>query len=85
IKRSRDSLISKLASAQIPSKVMEPQHFINILNGFLNPDRNEQPILEYNDLKPISDQIISSETVFLPEQSGITIVHKDQKYSLLPY
>ncbi|MFK7256833.1 type IV secretion system protein TraC [Acinetobacter baumannii] len=85
IKRSRDSLISKLASAQIPAKVMEPQHFINILNGFLNPDKEEQPILEYSEYKPISDQIISSETVFLPEQSGITVVHKDQKYSLLPY
>lgn len=85
ITRSRSKLISTLSSAKIPSKNMEPSHFINLLNGFINPDQNEQPILEYNENEFICNQIVSSETVILPEQSGCTIVHKDQKYSVLPF
>lgn len=85
IKRNRSSLISTLSSAKIPAKSMEPEHFINLLNAFVNPDQKEQPILEYNENEFISNQIVSSETVILPEQSGCTIVHKDQKYSVLPF
>lgn len=85
LQRNRSSLISTLSSARIPSKSMEPEHFINLLNAFVNPDQAEQPILEYNDNEFISNQIVSSETLIMPEQSGCTIVHKDQKYSLLPF
>lgn len=85
MQRTKGAMISTLATARIPAKNFAPSHFINIMNGILNPKQGEQPALEYDEDNFINSQIVSPETAFLPEAGGATIVHGDEKYSMIPF
>lgn len=85
LERTRKNFISSLSSAGIPSKSLEPDHFLNIMNGLLNPSKERHPYIEYNDENLIREQIMSSETLTQIAASGATITHKECEYSVLPY
>lgn len=85
MQRTKGAMISTLATAKIPAKNFHPNHFINIMNGIFNPKLGEQPPLHYDEENFLNEQLVSAETVFLPSAAGATIVHGEEKFSMLPF
>jgi conjugal transfer ATP-binding protein TraC len=85
LQRLKGAFISTLSTAKIPAKNFTPNHFINIMNGILNPSTKIQPHLEYDEDNLIANQIVSRDTSLLLGASGATLSHDDEHYSILPF
>jgi len=83
--RVRDSTIGLLRSAKIYAQNMKPERFINMMNGMLNPSREPQTHLHYDDNNLINNQIVDADTMALFNSGASTLIHKDEAYSLLPF
>lgn len=83
--RISDSAIGTLRSAGIFSKRMEPDLFINIMNGLINPSKSPQPRLYYDDNILISKQIVDDDTLALFGSGVSSLIHKNEAFSVLPY
>jgi conjugal transfer ATP-binding protein TraC len=84
--RARDATIGTLRSAKIYSENMEPEVFINIMNGMLNPCSSDEEIhLDYDENNLINSQIIDKDTMALFGSGASSLIHKEAHYSILPY
>ena len=83
--RTRESTIGTLRSSKIHSQNMEPDLFINIMNGLLNPSKDPQSRLHYDDNNLLGSQIVDDDTMALFDSGASTIIHNDEPFSVLPY
>ncbi|HGS5470894.1 TPA: type IV secretion system protein TraC [Vibrio parahaemolyticus] len=83
--RTREAAIGTLRSAKIYSQNMNPDLFINIMNGLLNPSKDEQPRLYYDDNNLIASQMVDQDTMALFDSGASSLIHKDEAFSILPY
>lgn len=85
LERTRDSYLGILRSAQIHAEVMQPQRFVNLLSGIVNPSEDEPPYLSYDPLNPLNTQIVDPDTALLLGPGASSLVHQGVPYSLLSY
>lgn len=85
LKRTRSAFIGTLKSARIECENLNPEFFINLMNGIFNPSQKEQPYLRYNPHQLISKQIVDEDTALLFDSGVSTIIHKEESFSLLSY
>lgn len=83
--RTREAIIGTLTSAGVHSVSMDAERLINVTSGILNPSRDAQPYLHYDDQNLISRQAVDPDTVFLPGSGISSLVHKEQAFSLIPF
>lgn len=83
--RTRESAIGTLRSAKIYAMDMPPELFINLMNGLLNPSREAQPTLHYDDNTLISRQMIDEDTMALFDSGASSLIHNGEAYSVLAY
>ena len=82
---SNKQIAGALRSAGIASMPLEPELFINLLSGVLNPSEAPAPNILYNENDLLNHQILDADTAFLAGSHGSTIRHSDESYSLLPF
>ena len=82
---SKARIAGALRGAGIASIDLQPEFFINLLSGVLNPSESTPPKLLYNENDLINDQILDADTAFLAGSHGSTIRHADASYSVLPF
>jgi conjugal transfer ATP-binding protein TraC len=85
LRRTKEATIGTLRSASISAKNMEPDLFINILNGVMNPSKDRVPNLYYDKNKLIKDQIFDSDTSIYFDSGVSSVTHKDESFSIIPY
>lgn len=85
LNRTRLSMQSSLRSARITSENLDPERFINIMNGFLNPLADRQPSLEYNDNELINRQVVDQDTAILFDSGASSLIHQGEAYSVIPF
>jgi conjugal transfer ATP-binding protein TraC len=85
LKRMREAVSGTLRSAHIHAQSMGPSRFINLMNGILNPSKEPQPVLEYDDNHLINTQMVDDDTMALFGSGASSLVHKGEPYSILPY
>jgi len=83
--RTREAIIGTLTSANINSVPMSAERLINMVSGALNPSREAQPWIRYDDNNPINEQMVDPDTVFLPGSGTSSLIHKGQAFSVMPY
>lgn len=83
--RSIESTIGTLRSAGMGAEILEPEGLINLLNPIFNPKDEKQPPLHYDPQNLISEQIVSVDSNLLINSGGLSIVHNNKAYSVMPY
>lgn len=83
--RTRDSTIGTLRSASMYAENMTPDLLINILNPIFNPVDKKQPLINYDPENLISEQIVSVDSALVINSGGLSMVHDNKAYSILPY
>jgi len=81
----RETTKATLRSAGITSSNIDPELFINLMNGILNPSYEQQPFLRYDPENLISKQILDADTAMLFDSGASTLIHKGRNFSVLPY
>ncbi|EAT10857.1 type IV secretion system protein TraC (plasmid) [Bermanella marisrubri] len=81
----RESIIASLKGAKVHSKLVHPQDLINLVSALLHPTDDGYKPVNYDENSLIKDQIVSSETAFLPGRDGSSIIYRDKKVSVLPW
>ena len=82
---SQSRIAGALRSAGISSIPLEPELFINLLNGVLNPSESTVPNFTYNPNDSINEQILDADTAFLMGSHSSTILHSGESYSIMPF
>jgi conjugal transfer ATP-binding protein TraC len=83
--RMRDAFVGVLRSAHINAEVMQPQRFVTLLSGLLNPCDDAPPQLSYDPLNPLNAQIVDPDTALLLGPGASSLVHKGVPYTLMSY
>lgn len=83
--RSRASMIATLKSAGIEGFALEPEGFVQVMNGILNPKAGPQPRLHYDDNQLINRQCVDEDTAVLWGAGMGSIIHEDVPYSIMPF
>lgn len=83
--RTRSSLKSILTGASIHTHNMEPDEFINLMDGLISPSKNRGLPQKYNEDEPINRQCVDPDTVYHWGSGTSSVSHKDEVYSIVPF
>lgn len=85
LSRNRDATIGTLRSAGMFAENMTPDLLINILNPIFNPKEGKQPLIQYDPENLIAEQVVSVDSALVVNSGGLSMVHNEKSYSILPY
>lgn len=83
--RTKESTIGTLKSSNIFSQNMNPNLFLNIMNGLINPSLKQKKEIHYDENNLISTQVVDDDTLALFDSGASSLIHDDEAYSILPY
>ncbi|MBF0315143.1 MAG: type IV secretion system protein TraC [Oligoflexia bacterium] len=85
LKRIKASFVGTLKSSKIEAETLNPDFFINIMNGVLNPRQGIQPLLSYDPHELLSKQMVDKDTLALFDSGVSSLIHQGEAYSVIPY
>ncbi len=83
--RLRDAFIGTLRSVRMQGYSVEPEEFINLMAGLLNPGRKPAEHLQWDEHNPLHRQMVSADTMAVFGPGSSSLVHEGEPFSLLSY
>lgn len=83
--RTREAIAGTLTSAGIHSMPMDAERLINVTSGILNPSKEPQPHIKYDDNNLIARQAVDPDTLFLPGSGVSSLIHKGKPFTVMPF
>ena len=83
--RTREAIQGILSSAGLPSRRVDADGFVNLLNTVLNPARERRAPLHWEDDRLLKDQAVDGDTLLLVGRDGLGLAHGDHVIEVRPY
>ena len=83
--RTREAIRGILSSAGLPSRLVDADTFINLLDTILNPARDRRAPLHWEDDRLLKEQVVDGDTLLLVGRDGLGLGHGDHVVEVRPY
>jgi len=85
LSRTRESIRGILSSAGLPSRTVDADVFINLLDTILNPAQDRRAPLHWEDDRLLNEQAVDGDTLLLVSRDGLGLAHGDHVVEVRPY
>lgn len=83
--RTKEAIQSTLQSEGIPTTLLKPSAFINLVGGILNPSLSERPLRAFDPINPLCRQVVEKDTRYIFSAGAGTIDKDGERFSFLPF
>lgn len=83
--RTREAFKGLLASAKLNAWELDPDGFVRVLDTMLNPRPDRRFPLQWDRLRPLSEQVCDRDTLLLVGRESASLVSGDFNVSVLPW
>lgn len=85
LSRTREAIRGILSSAGLPSRSVDADVFINLLDTLLNPAQDRRQPLHWEDDRLLKEQAVDGDTLLLVSRDGLGLAHGDHAIEVRPY
>lgn len=85
LSRTREAIRGILSSAGLPSRSVDADLFINLLDTLLNPAQDRRAPLHWEDDRLIKEQVVDGDSLLLVGRDGLGLAHGDHVVEVRPY
>ncbi len=83
--RTREAIRGILSSAGLPSRSVDADLFINLLDTLLNPVQNHRTELHWEDDRLLKEQVVDGDSLLLVGRDGLALARGDHVVEVRPY
>lgn len=85
LSRTREAIRGILSSAGLPSRTLDADVFINLLDTLLNPTQDRRAPLHWEDDRLLKEQAVDGDTLLLVGRDGLGLARGDHVVEVRPY
>ncbi|MEX0914726.1 MAG: type IV secretion system protein TraC [Wenzhouxiangellaceae bacterium] len=83
--RTREAIRGILSSAGLPSRSVDADLFINLLDTLLNPAQDRRAPLHWEDDRLLKEQVVDGDSLLLVGRDGLALARGDHVVEVRPY